>query len=363
MPLEFIDADPHHDGEGVPAAVDLSARTATPPLMVARLARVAPDHHVLTVLLHHLIADGWSLAILGDEVRTYYQRWVDGEHDVPGPETTFSQYVARERSWLASPDAAECEQYWLDQLKDAPVVIDLPFDRPRFDRPDFITDHGICELTAEETEGVAAVARAVGATPFMAVTAALYAVLRQLVGSDDVVVGIDSVNRSWPGSDELIGTFVNQLPLRLRSDDRPTFASLLALVRRQCLAAYQHERLPFHKIVAAVNPPRQAGRFPLFQVKVTHQGAWRTALALPDIEVVPAEISEVAMDLDLMLDVSGETSQLRLELVYRREVVDRETAIGWLDAVATVLRSGARRPHAVLPGTVWRNRAIDARVD
>src|SRR5207237_9792019 len=122
---------------------------------------------------------------------------------------------------------------------------------------------------------------------------------RPLVGSDDVVAWIDSLNASWPGSDELIGTFVNQLPLRLRSDDRPTFASLLALVRRQCLAAYQHERLPFHKIVAAVNPPRQAGRFPLFQVKVTHQGAWRTALALPDIVVVPAELPEAASDLDL----------------------------------------------------------------
>src|SRR5207244_1082184 len=79
--------------------------------------------------------------------------------------------------------------------------------------------------------------------------------------------------------------------------------------------------------------------------------------------ILARERRELAMDLDLSLDVSGETSQLRLELVYRREVVDRETAIGWLDAVATVLRSGARRPHAVLPGTVWRNRAIDARVD
>src|SRR6202020_527520 len=128
-------------------------------------------------------------------------------------------------------------------------------------------------------------------------------------------IGIDAVNRSWPGSEELIGTFVNQLPVRLPSaDDGHTFGDLLALVRRQCLGAYEHDRLPFHKIVAAVNPPRRAGRFPLFQVKLTHQSAWRTGVSLPDIEVLPRLIPDPVMDADLMLDMSGESSALRLEL-------------------------------------------------
>jgi non-ribosomal peptide synthetase component F len=180
--------------------------------------------------------------------------------------------------------------------------------------------------------------------------AAFHTVLRELTGTGDLVVGIDSLNRSWPGSEQLVGTFVNQLPVRLALPDvgAPTFGALLDLVRRQCLGAYEHDQLPFHKIVAAVNPPRRAGRFPLFQVKVTQQSGWQKAVTLPGVEVIPSGLSEPVTDLDLMLDVSGETSRLRLELVYRPEVLDAGTAATWLDAVADVLRAAAG-PDATEP--------------
>ncbi|MEU6263089.1 amino acid adenylation domain-containing protein [Saccharopolyspora shandongensis] len=334
---------------------ELSVRTEQPPLMRARLARIAPDHHLLTLLIHHLVADGWSLAVLRREIATYYQRWVDGEPDVPMPDSTFARYVGEERRWLGSSEAEECERYWTDQLDGAPPAIDLPLDRPRPARPDFTADHVVTELTAEETSALLRTARAMRATPFMAVMAALHAVLRDVTGTDDLVVGIDSINRSWPGSEDLIGTFVNQLPVRLAAPEAaPTFGALLEQARRQCVGAYENDRLPFHKIVAAVNPPRQAGRFPLFQVKVTHQSAWRTGVALPAIEVVPSEISEPVTDLDLMLDVSGESDRLRLELVYRPEVLDRETAAAWLEAIGEVLRAGAADPDVAVPTGITR---------
>jgi non-ribosomal peptide synthetase component F len=222
-------------------------------------------------------------------------------------------------------------------------------DRPHPARPDFVAQSVVHELAEDETAALVQVARAAKATPFMASMAAIYAVLRDLARTDDLVIGIDSVNRSWPGTEELIGTFVNQLPVRLAASPGETsFGALLDLVRRQCLAAYEHDRLPFHKIVAAVNPPRQAGRFPLFQVKVTHQGAWRDGLELPGVEIVPDVLAEPVIDLDLLLDVSGESSRLRLELVFRPEVLDEESAVSWVDAMGAVLRAGAADPGAAL---------------
>jgi amino acid adenylation domain-containing protein len=324
----------------------LSARTTHPPLMAADLARVAEDEHRLDLVLHHLVADGWSLAVLGREIATYYQNWLDGVPDVPLPDSTFGQYVAAERAWLAGSEAVECELYWTSQLDGAPPVLDLPLDRPRPAKPDFTASRVVTYLGEAETAAVTAAARAVRATPFMAVTAAFHTVLAEVTGAGDLVVGIDSVNRSWPGSEELVGTFVNQLPVRLTAPAEPTFRRVLELVARQCLGAYEHDRLPFHKIVAAVNPPRVAARFPLFQVKVTHQSAWRTGVALRDIEVVPSDIAEPVTDLDLMLDVSGETDRLRLELLYRPEIVDEATARRWVEAVAEVLRDGAADPDA-----------------
>ncbi|HEX6076190.1 MAG TPA: amino acid adenylation domain-containing protein [Micromonosporaceae bacterium] len=325
----------------------LSIGTKEPPLLAAYLARTGPDEHVLTLVLHHMVADGWSLTVLSREIAEYYQRYQAGDLEVPLPSINFSQYVSAERQWLTGPEAAESERYWREQLAGAPPAIELPL-RPRPAKPDFRTGAEVRELTAAETSALCALAQQSEATPFMAVLAAFSAVLREITGSGDLVVGIDSVNRSWPGSEELIGTFVNQLPVRLMAGDRPRFADLLALARQQCLGAYEHDRLPFHKIVAAVNPPRQSGRFPLFQVKATHQSAWRTGVTLPGLQVSPREIPDAVMDPDLMLDMSGESDRLRLELLYLPERLATETAAGWADAVVAVLRRGVADPDAVL---------------
>lgn len=334
--------------EGGSGDFAISARTPEPPLATARLERVADDHHVLTFAMHHLVADGWALEVLKRDIAEYYERYLAGDLDVPLPRASFSRYVEAERSWLAGPDAEECTRYWTGQLAGAPPAIDLPLDRPRPAKPAFVTDHVVTRLTAEETAAVAATARAHGATPFMAVLAASYVVLRDATAATDLVLGIDAVNRSWPGSEELIGTFVNQLPVRFSPGTAPTFGDLLDLARVRVLGAQENDRLPFHKLVAAVNPPRQAGRFPLFQVKVTHQGAWRTGMSLKDLEVVPRELADPVMDLDLMIDVSGENDRLRLEVLFWPEVLDASTVTGWTTALAEVLRAGAANPHAVL---------------
>ena len=153
----------------------------------------------------------WSLMVLSREAAEYYQRYRAGDLEVPLPPSSFSQYVSAERRWLASQEAADSERYWREQLAGAPPAIELPL-RPRPAKPDFRTGAEVRKLTAAETGALRALAQRYEATPFMAVLAAFYAVLREITGSGDVVIGIDSVNRSWPGSEELIGTFVNQLP-------------------------------------------------------------------------------------------------------------------------------------------------------
>lgn len=347
--IEQIGATEDPEAAEFPDGSTLTARKPEPPLMAVRLRELGPDDHLLTLLLHHLVADGLSLGILGDEVSTFYQRRLDGDTEVPALDRTFMDYVRDEREWFASPAAAECQRYWIDQLEGASTALDLPMGRPYPDKPDFASTTVSCPLTVEETDGVVALARALKATPFMAVTTAAYVAFRALAGVDDLVLGIDAANRSWTGSDQLIGTFVNQLPLRLAPPAAAaTFADLLAMVRRQCLGAYTHDRLPFHKIVAAVNPPRQAGRFPLFQVKVTQQGAWRSSLRLPGIEVEPSEIAEAFTDLDLLVDVSEEAGRLRLDLVHRPELLDSRAAETWVAAIAGVLAAGVADPHAAV---------------
>jgi mycobactin peptide synthetase MbtE len=314
--------------------------SAEPPLACACLAPTGVGEHRLVLALHHMIADGWSLAVLCDEIATFYQRHRAGDRDIPGLDHGYSRYVAEERDWLSGPDGADCVAYWMRQLDGAPTGTDLPLDRPAPARPDFTARSVVARLSAADTAAVADLARAHRATPFMVVLATLAAVLRELTGRDDMVVGIDSVNRSWAGSETLIGTFVNQLPLRLDAGGAADFGHLLDAVRDRCVAAYENDRLPFHQIVAAANPPRRSGRFPLFQVKLTHQSGWRRPLALPDLTIEPVDLAEPVTELDLMLDMSGEDDQLRLELLYRAEVLDRSTVDCWLDRILQRLRTG-----------------------
>ena len=329
----------------------LSASAERPPLLTARLLTVAADEHRLTLVLHHMVADGWSLAVLGREIATYYRKWLDDDRGIELPESSYGAYVGAESAWLGGADAASCEQYWTDRLDRAPAAIDLPFDRPPPARRDFTATSVTRELSPADTAAVSRIARSHRATPFMVVVAAFHAVLGRLTGADDLVIGIDSVNRSWPGSEELIGTFVNQLPLRITVPASSTFGEVVTEVRAQCIGGYANDRLPFHKIVAAVNPPRHTGRFPLFQVKVTHQSGWRVPIEVPGLVIEPVEISEPVTDLDLMLDVSGEADRLRLELVYRPEVLDHGTATAWVTAIGAVLRGGGADPGRH-PGTM-----------
>jgi len=331
------------------AEASLRADAKRPPLAFAHLTQRAPERHVLRLILNHLIADGWSLQVIGEEISDHYARWRAGDTAISRPEIGYRDYVAAERQWLASDEARAHERFWRDTLADLNATDALPLDRARGARIDVKTAYVRADMTPRETAELRAMAQSAGATPFMAVLAAFYATLRAASTNDagDLVIGIDAANRAWPGGDALVGTFVNQLPVRLRADaPAPSFRDLLALTRRACLGAYAHERLPFHKIVAAANPPRQANRFPLFQVKLTQQGGWRSSLDLPGIEAMPADLPEPAMPLDLMLDISGEDAALRLELLYRPEVLDRDRAAAWLARLTAILRRALSDPAA-----------------
>ncbi|MER7188081.1 AMP-binding protein, partial [Streptomyces hyaluromycini] len=126
----------------------LSADTPHPPLMRARLTETAPDEYELTLVLHHLVADGFSLGVLSREIFDHYERWTRGDKEIPAPGTTFTRYVHAERAWLAGPEGRSCERHWADRLAGAPQVIDLPWDRPRPENPDFTAGHVVRELSA-----------------------------------------------------------------------------------------------------------------------------------------------------------------------------------------------------------------------
>ena len=248
---------------------------ATGPLLRVSLLRLAPDHHVLVLAMHHIIADGWSMGVLGRELGALYAAFSAGRASpLADLEVQYADFAVWQREWLAGPVLDEQLGYWRGALAGlAPLA--LPTDRPR---PPVQTHAGRSvrfSVDAATAEGLHRVAREEGATLFMVLLAAFGVVLGRYAGQEDVAVGSPIANRNRTEIEGLIGFFVNTLVMRVDLSGDPSFAELVRRVREMALGAYAHQDLPFEKLVEELAPERDLARNPLFQVMFALQNAAR----------------------------------------------------------------------------------------
>ncbi|WP_208453628.1 non-ribosomal peptide synthetase [Burkholderia gladioli] len=278
------------------------------PLIRARLIRLSEDEHAFLLTQHHIVSDGWSLDVLLGELQALYHAYLHGRPDPLAPlAIQYPDYAAWQRQWLTGERLQAQVDYWRDTLADAPVLLDLPTDRPRPAQQSFVGAHVPVRFDAELTQALRRLAQTHGVTPYMIVMAAWAAVLARLSGQQDIVIGTPSANRNRQEVEPLIGFFVNTLALRLDLSGAPDAATLLARVRQAALAAQDHQDLPFEQVVEIVNPPRNLGHAPLFQVMFAWQSRQGASLDLPGLEATPLPLAydAVNFDLELALEESG----------------------------------------------------------
>ena len=249
-------------GEAIDAVARHPFDLATQIPLHARLFRVADEEHVLVAVVHHIAADGWSIAPLVRDLGVAYASRCSGRHRL-GPIWRCSMSITRcgsARSWVISttPHSAIAAQlaYWQDALAGMPERVQLPTDRPYPPVADYRGSKVAVDWPAELQERVARVASEHHATSFMVIQAALAVLLCKLSASSEVAVGFPIAGRRDPALDELVGFFVNTLVLRVEVAGDPTLADLLAQVRARSLAAYEHQDVPFERLVERLNPTR-----------------------------------------------------------------------------------------------------------
>jgi len=256
---------------------------------------------VLLLTLHHIVADGWSLGVLVQELATCYIAFVKGRSPtlIPLP-IQYTDFAIWQRNWLQG-DVLETQlAYWRRQLQGLPTL-ELPSDRPR---PTVQTYRGAtCPLhiSPPVTEALVALSQQAGTSLFMTLLAAFQTVLHRYTGQTDIVVGSPVANRHRSEVEGLIGFFVNSLVMRSDLSGNPTFRELLARVRETALAAYEHQDLPFEKLVEELDPERHLSHNPLFQVAFALQNAPMQPLELPGLTLhpMPLESSTTRFDLEV----------------------------------------------------------------
>ncbi|KAB7762066.1 hypothetical protein CKY51_22090, partial [Xanthomonas maliensis] len=240
----------------------------------------------MLVTLHHLIADGWSMGLLVHELSVLYTAFVQGQPDPLPPLPIQSADIAVwQRRWLAGELLQQQRAFWIDHLRDAPAVLDVPTDRPRPALQDARSGTLELALDAELSTAVKALSQRHGTTLFMTLLAAWGVLLARLSGQDQVVIGTPTANRTRSELESLIGLFVNTQALQIDLRDNPSVSALLAQVRATALAAQAHQDLPFEHVIDALNPARNLAHHPVFQVMFAWQNAPDNPIALPGLTV------------------------------------------------------------------------------
>ena len=315
---------------------------AAGPLLRTLLIRTAAAEHRLVLAMHHIISDGWSLGVLRAELAALVAAFAEGRPSpLPPLPLQVPAFAEAQRRDLREDLLERLLAHWRTRLDGAPAL-DLPADRQR---PAVLSDRGAAvpvTIPPAVAHGLRELAQQQGATLFMALLASWSALLSRHTGQDDLTVGTPVAGRDRREIEPLIGCFVNTLPLRVRMGGDPPFRDLLRHVREVTLAAWDHQSVPFEKIVEDLAPERDRGRTPLFQVMLALHNAPQPPLSLPGLDLASAEISTGTAKFDLSLLLTDGGEEIAGTLEYRTDLFEEATAERFAARFLELLAGAAR---------------------
>ncbi|MFD4532984.1 amino acid adenylation domain-containing protein [Kitasatospora sp. NPDC058397] len=317
----------------------------------------SPGEHVLLLLTHHIASDGWSVAPLFGDLATAYEARLAGTEPQWEPlPVQYADYTLWQRELLGEEDDPESVvslqlAYWQQALSGLPEELALPYDRPRPTAPTRRGGAAELELDVELHTALAELAGTQNASLFMALQAAVAALYTRLGTGTDLPIGTVVAGRTDEALDDLVGFFVNTLLLRTDTSGNPSFRELLDRVRRTDLDAYDHQDIPFERLVEHLNPTRTAGH-PLFQSLVTLNTERAGDLAFGPVTARPVEAGEAQAQFDLNfnfvehLTADGDCLGVRGAVDYAADLFDHATATALAERLLRILRAVAADPDA-----------------
>ncbi|KQM52147.1 non-ribosomal peptide synthetase, partial [Pseudomonas sp. Leaf15] len=298
------------------------------PLMRVSLLRLAQDEHVLVLVQHHIISDGWSMQVLVDELVQLYAAYSQGlALQLPAMAIQYADYARWQRDWMEAGEKDRQLDYWRELLGGEQPVLELPFDHQRPAVPSHRGARLYIALPTPLLDGLKWLAQREGVTLFMLLLASYHALLHRYSGQQDIRVGVPIANRNRVETERLIGFFVNTQVLKAEIDAQTTVAQLLQQVKQRALEAQAHQDLPFEQLVEALQPERSLSLSPLFQVAFNHHisQASEHLQRLAQLDMSPVSWDETAAHFDLTLDIEESRDQLSASLSYATDLFEAST--------------------------------------
>ncbi|WP_218586349.1 non-ribosomal peptide synthetase [Pseudomonas sp. 43A] len=323
----------------------------TGPLLRVGLIRQAADEHVLVVVMHHIISDGWSMQIIVDEFVAQYSARVQGlTPELAALPIQYADYGVWQRNWLEAGEQERQLAYWKNQLGDEHPILQLPTDHPRQVEGRYRAARHSLELPAVLVQGLHKRAQAENATLFMALLAGAQVLLHRYSGQEDIRVGAPIANRERVETEGVVGFFVNTQVLRNVLHSRLSLVQALRAAKAATAGAQAHQDLPFEKLVEALQPERNLGINPLFQVMVNHQRQDLRALQqLPGLSLEDYVLGEQSAQFELTIDTSEDADgRVQVSFAYAQELFEAESIERMSRHYVAILQALVDQPQQAL---------------
>ncbi|HEX2092924.1 MAG TPA: condensation domain-containing protein, partial [Longimicrobiaceae bacterium] len=318
---------------------------ATGPLLRVVVVRLGEREAGVLFTLHHIVCDGWSMGILVREVSTLYAAFSRGEEvRLPELPIQYADYAVWQRGWLSGGTLEAEIGWWRERLVGAPTLLELPTDRPRPAVASGAAATRAVRVGADTAARLRALSRREGATPFMTLLSLWQLLLGRYSGREDLLVGTPIAGRNRMETEGLIGFFVNTLVLRADLSGDPTVRELLHRVRERTLGAYQHQELPFEKLVEELGVERSLAHTPLFQVMFSLQNNEGGELELGGAGLEGLGVESASAKFDLTLTLTEE-EEIRGGLTYRTGLWEDATIGRMLEHYARLLEEASAHPE------------------
>jgi len=320
------------------------------PLLRPLLLRLGEDDFVFSYPMHHIVSDAWSQTIFLRELSILYGAFAaEQASPLPPLSIQYADHAVWQRDWLQGEILENQLAYWREQLGDVPAL-QLPTDHPRPARRSFRGAKQRFALPRALSDRLHELSRSGEATLFMTLLAAFQVLLHRCTGQDDIAVGSPIAGRSRHEIEGLIGFFLNTLVFRTDFSDDPSFVELLGRVKEVALDAYAHQDVPFERLVEELQPERDPGRSPLFQVLFVHQDKERPVFASAGITSSPIEIDTATAKFDLTLSLRETENGLTGYVEYNTDLFDPVTIDRMAGNFQALLRGIVENPHLPVSG-------------
>jgi len=318
---------------------------ATGPLVRAELIRLSERQHLLAVIVHHIVADGWSFRILFDELSADYAAIrAGGEPVTDEPPIQYADFALWQLEHAEQGGFAQAERFWRGQLAGAPAALPLPTDFGYPARQDFAAAGIVDRLDPELTAALRRFAADRGSTLFAVLLAGYAAVLARLAGAEEVLIAVPMAARSRSETESVVGLFMNTVPIRVPVDPHQSLAELVAQVHASAGQALAQQELPFARMVELARPDRDPARLPLVQVMFALEESW----AVPDrggLAWRPELVENGTAKFELELTVTDTPDGPRVRLNYNTALFSEATGRLVADGFTRMLRAMIDSPE------------------